>query len=160
MFLAPCKVHLNLLRQNWCELAPTDGVCFLGCLHKIDYIAYIENKAIEHNLPQFKLKPVSISSVKSAFRIIKSLSKGDDNIFLSLLKPIITYILPALTHINYFCILNSVVPDKWKHALVIPLPKVKKPSDYDDLRPIYILTPLSKILEYLVILKLKLDLFL
>jgi hypothetical protein len=34
-FRAPCKLHLNLLRPNWCELAPTDGDSLFGGLHFI-----------------------------------------------------------------------------------------------------------------------------
>jgi hypothetical protein len=62
-------------------------------MNKIDNISYIENKVIYHNFPQFKLKPVSLSLVKFAFRRIKSLAK--DDISLNLIKPIIYYILPA-----------------------------------------------------------------
>jgi hypothetical protein len=88
----------------------------------------------------------------------KIVGKLDDGICLKLIKRIISYILPALTHVINFCISNSVAPEKWKHALVLLIPKTKNPSHFDDFHPICILPLFSKILEHLVIDQL--DLFL
>jgi hypothetical protein len=120
-------------------------------LDKIHYISFIENINLNHNFPKFKINPVSLSAVKSAYRRIKSLAKGNDNISIKLINPIISYILPALTNIINQCILSSVFPDAWKCGLVFPLPKIKNPTDSNDLRPICILSLFSKVLEHLVI---------
>jgi hypothetical protein len=120
-------------------------------LEKLRYISIIESKDYNYNFPKFKIKPVSLSMVKSAYRRIKSTAKGNDNISINLVNPILSFILPALTHIINHCILFSVYPDVWQHGLVVPLPKIKNPNNSDDLRPICILTPFSKVLEHLVI---------
>jgi hypothetical protein len=33
MFRAPCGLHLNMLRQNCCELAPSDRDSLFGAIH-------------------------------------------------------------------------------------------------------------------------------
>jgi hypothetical protein len=43
IFRAPCKLHLNLLRQNWCGLAPTDGVCLSVGLHSKNCISQLHS---------------------------------------------------------------------------------------------------------------------
>nr|CAH7733688.1 unnamed protein product [Callosobruchus chinensis] len=56
-------------------------------------------------------------------------------------------IIPFITHIVNECILRSYFPIRWKHALIMPLPKVSHPSELEDLRNISILPTLSKVLE-------------
>ena len=51
-----------------------------------------------------------------------------------------------VTIVNY-CIEKRYFPDSSKLAHIIPLPKVKIPSDYKDLHPISILPILCKLLE-------------
>jgi hypothetical protein len=120
-------------------------------LENLRYISLIESKDCNHNFPEFKVKPVSLSMVKSAYHRIKSAAKGDDNNSIKLFNPILSYILPALTHIINHCIHFSVLPDAWKHGLVFPIPKIINLDNSDDLRSICILTPFSKVLERLVI---------
>lgn len=54
-------------------------------------------------------------------------------------------------HIINFCIINSVFPEAWKRAHIIPLPKTSSPQTFNDLRPISILPTLSKILEKILV---------
>ena len=48
-----------------------------------------------------------------------------------------------------------VDPNLWKIARVLPLPKVKNPNDFKDLRPISILPTLSKAFEKILVSQLK-----
>ena len=48
------------------------------------------------------------------------------------------------------CLLSNTFPDLWEIALATPLSKVDQPTGYKDLRPISILSPLSKLLERVV----------
>ena len=45
---------------------------------------------------------------------------------------------------------TSVFPSLWKRALIVPVPKIKKPTAPKDYRPISILCSLSKVLEAVV----------
>nr|CAI5840148.1 unnamed protein product [Callosobruchus analis] len=56
-------------------------------------------------------------------------------------------IIPFITHIVNECILRNYFPVRWKHALIMPLPKISQPSELKDLRNISILPTLSKVLE-------------
>lgn len=58
--------------------------------------------------------------------------------------------LEALTAIVNASISTSTFPDKWKVAIVRPLPKCSNPADIKDLRPISILPCVSKIMEKVV----------
>lgn len=57
------------------------------------------------------------------------------------------YIVPFLTHIINCCLFEGIFPDKWKIACVVPLAKISTPNEFKDLRPISILSVLSKVLE-------------
>jgi hypothetical protein len=54
-----------------------------------------------------------------------------------------------LCHIFNYSLQNGVVPDIWKAANVVPIPKRQPPTSplYDDLRSILLTPTLSKILE-------------
>lgn len=53
------------------------------------------------------------------------------------------------------CIANGYFPKKWKEAEIIPLQKKKKTESPNDYRPISLLSNLGKILEEVIILKMK-----
>lgn len=78
---------------------------------------------------------------------IKSNATGADGINILTLNLCIPYLLPYITHIINFCLMNSVFPTSWKKAHVIPIPKISNPQNFNDLRPISILPTLSKVLE-------------
>lgn len=59
-------------------------------------------------------------------------------------------ILPYLTHIINHCLEFGVFPDNWKRAIIYPIPKIKNPFEFKDLRPISVLPTLSKLLERVV----------
>lgn len=56
-------------------------------------------------------------------------------------------ILPFLVDIINRILVASHFPQIWKRGHVVPLPKLNNPSDLSDLRPIGILSGLSKLLK-------------
>ncbi|XP_031331265.1 uncharacterized protein LOC116181009 isoform X1 [Photinus pyralis] len=78
---------------------------------------------------------------------IKSNAVGTDELSIKMLRLCCPFIVPYVTHIINSCIIDSIFPDSWKTAKVIPVPKSNAPTDYKDLRPISILPCLSKVFE-------------
>jgi hypothetical protein len=119
-------------------------------LSKLRTIQYIEDNCMTFDFPKFKLRAVSLSVVRNAFKRIKSNATGVDGFSITFINWILRHILPAVTHIFNYCITNSVFPSVWKCALVRPIPKCKNPADVSDWRPICILPVFSKALEYII----------
>lgn len=86
---------------------------------------------------------------------IKSKATGHDNVSIDMLLLCCPHILPYLVNIINTCLLECVFPDSWKISRVIPLPKRKEVSSYSDLRPVSILSPLSKVLEKVVAVQIR-----
>lgn len=86
---------------------------------------------------------------------LKSNVSGYDGISLSLIKYSAPVILPIITHIINFCIGHNLFPDTWKISVIQPLPKIKNPIEYKDIRPISILPTLSKILEKVMAMQIR-----
>lgn len=97
-----------------------------------------------------KFRIVTETEVSNYLLSIKTNAVGADGIHIKFLILCCPFILPYVCHIVNFCINNSVFPDIWKLAQVIPLPKTDSPKEYKDLRPISILPVLSKILEFAI----------
>lgn len=72
---------------------------------------------------------------------------GCDGLSNKILLLSLPYTVHHLTYIYNLSISKSVFPTMFKTAKIIPLPKVKNPSDLNDYRPISILSSLSKPLE-------------
>lgn len=100
--------------------------------------------------PSFSLQCVDEDTVLKIISSMKSSAPGSDGVTSSMLKMCCPIILPYITHIVNICIEKSVFPNVWKCAIVCPLPKTSKPQEFKDLRPINILTTMSKILERVI----------
>ena len=74
-------------------------------------------------------------------------SVGPDDIPARLLKLALPYIVEPLTYIYNLCIQKGVFPKMFKTSKVVPLPKNTDRSDANNLRPISLLSVLSKTLE-------------
>ncbi len=98
----------------------------------------------------FTFQTVSEEDVNKSIFDIKSDAVGLDEINLKFVKIILPFFLQLFTHIFNFCIENSIYPKDWKIAKVIPIAKVKLPSQLKDLRPISILPTLSKAFEIIL----------
>lgn len=74
-------------------------------------------------------------------------TQGHDGLCNKILLLALPYIVQHLTYLYNLCIKSSKFPSVLKKAKVIPLPKIKKPSNPNDYRPISILSALSKPIE-------------
>ena len=59
----------------------------------------------------------------------------------------IDVIAPILTHIINCSFKFRWFPDRWKHALIKPIPKNDEPLTASDFRPISLLPAVSKVIE-------------
>ena len=78
------------------------------------------------------------------------MSAGVDNINSYVIKLILDRISGTLTHIINSSLEQEIFPDRWKKAIIKPIPKVNVPLAANDFRPISLLPTLSKILEKVV----------
>ena len=79
-----------------------------------------------------------------------SASTGDDEISIVMLQNYLTGFSDVLLDVVNSSILIGQIPSPWKHAHVIPIPKMKAPKTPADTRPISILPAISKFVEKLV----------
>ena len=79
-----------------------------------------------------------------------SASTGDDEISIVMLQNYLTGFSDVLLDVVNSSILIGQIPSSWKHAHVIPIPKMKAPKTPADTRPISILPAISKFVEKLV----------
>src|SRR6478609_4177545 len=68
--------------------------------------------------------------------------------FLRLAAP---FISEPLTHLINLSLLTSEVPLQWKAAIIRPIPKISTPTDPSHMRPISVVSVLSRLTERLVI---------
>ena len=101
------------------------------CIHNFDF-----ESVFEHDV---------IKIVKS----LKSNSVGVDNLNAFTLKLFIDRISSVLTHIINISFETNIFPDRWKFALIKPIPKNNCPLKESDYRPISLLCTLSKVIEKL-----------
>ena len=96
---------------------------------------------------KFEFTYVSEYEIFHILKNIKSKAFGSDNINLTMIIIGCPNLVAYITHIINECIKNSYFPKTWKHAHVLPLPKINEPQEMKDLRSISILPILSKIME-------------
>ena len=99
---------------------------------------------------KFSFTAVSELDVIKMVKSIKSNSCGVDDINIYVLKLLINRISGVLTHIINISFEHGVFPDRWKLAIIKPIPKILCPLTASDFRPISLLPALSKIIEKLV----------
>ena len=63
------------------------------------------------------------------------------------MKIAIDFIAPYITHIINASFKHNKFPDRWKHAIIKPIPKNDNPASPSDFRPISLLPAISKIIE-------------
>ena len=99
------------------------------CIHKFSFHSISEEDVIK-----------IIKSIKSKSCGIDGINISTINLFLSRISTLITHIINVSFEINKF-------PERWKKALITPIPKCEVPLQESDFRPISLLPPFSKILE-------------
>ncbi|KAI5747281.1 hypothetical protein M8J77_013016 [Diaphorina citri] len=100
--------------------------------------------------PLFEFKEFTYSDLAKHLKKGNPSSMGYDQIPLSFLTIMLDTIAPVILHIFNLSIRQKVFPSLWKKGLIRPIPKVKKPSNPSDYRPISLLCSLSKVLERMV----------
>jgi hypothetical protein len=104
---------------------------------------YIKNPPCLHT---FNFQPVSEDDVTKILKSINTNSTGADHLNAFTLKFFIDRISVVLTHIINISFETGIFPDKWKLALIKPIPKINFPLKETDFRPISLLCTLSKII--------------
>ena len=104
---------------------------------------------IKNNMlpPTFEFKQVTEKEVIDTVKLIKTNACGIDEISAFFIKMGISYSVHALTEIINTSLRFNVFPDRWKIALIKPIPKCADPKCVTDFRPISLLIAFSKILE-------------
>ena len=100
--------------------------------------------------PAFSFSEVTVGQVIKMVRTIKSNACGVDGISAYFLKLGIEHSVYAFTDIINASLKFNKFPERWKKAIVKPLPKISNPIVATDYRPISLLPAFSKILEKLV----------
>ena len=62
---------------------------------------------------------------------------------------------PPLQSLYNLSLQQSIVPDLWKMSCVVPIPKIARPTELNDMRPVALTSNIMKVLERLVLRRLK-----
>ena len=98
-------------------------------------------------LHQFNFVEVGELEVIKTVKGLKSTSFGVDKINSFILKKIIGRTAAVVVDIINTSFRTKIFPNRWKSAIITPLPKVDYPSKEKDFRPISLLCTISKVLE-------------
>ncbi|KAL1459074.1 hypothetical protein WDU94_011083, partial [Cyamophila willieti] len=146
---APLHVGLDELNQYFVSVVPTPN-------------SSVKNRILEEMERGLNTRPVNSDTlfnfvevsevdVSKAILSIKSKAGGYDGMDGRMVRTILPYVLPVLTHIFNKSLSTGVFPTEWKSANVVPLQKINSPTSCNDYRPISLLPILSKALEKLAI---------
>ncbi|CAK1548294.1 unnamed protein product [Leptosia nina] len=106
-----------------------------------------ERRAINKS---FKLTPINGQDVLKVLRSLHSNASGSDGISLDMLLSTLPDSEVVITKIINDSIMTNTFPSSWTESVVRPIPKNSNPSEVKDLRPISLLSCLSKVLEKIV----------
>ena len=106
----------------------------------------IKNKPIISPV-KFTFSEVSGLDIKKVVKTIKTNATGVDDISAFFIKISIDYTADILADIINASFTNKFFPNRWKEAIVKPIPKVNNPTQASDYRPISLLPAFSKIME-------------
>ena len=107
----------------------------------------INNILLNSRNPSFKFREVTEFEVIRVVKSVKSNACGIDDISAHYLKLSIDSIAPVITHIINSSFKHRRFPDRWKQAIIKPIPKTDDPTSPTDFRPISLLPAISKIIE-------------
>lgn len=89
----------------------------------------------------------STEQIQDIILNLKSNAAGSDQVSALMLKLCLPIISHHITHVVNCCLEVGYFPNEWKLSLIKPLAKVKNPENFSDLRPITIISAISKVLE-------------
>ena len=131
----------NKVADGNCEMLANSMTHFFGSVSEHLPRLNVDNDvfAVEGELPDECI--ISIQTTLKALRNIKT--NKADNIPAWVLKDHAALLAPALTAIFNCSLREGKLPNEWKMANIIPLPKINPPASiYKDIRPIS-LTPIA-----------------
>ena len=110
-------------------------------LNSLPYTDVNSEESSDHVTNQLHFLPVSKFEVEPLIkRINTSKSSGIAQLSSRLLKDSFHALCDKLTHLFNLSIKETIFPNQWKRALVVPIPKVPTPNTADKYRPISLLT--------------------
>ena len=92
--------------------------------------------------------------IKCELRRLRDKSCGPDELPPWIFRSLSFAFSSALTFVFNKSVSSGIIPSSFKIANVVPIPKCKNPSGFDQFRPISLLPVLSKVLERLICRKL------
>ena len=99
----------------------------------------------------FKVSPISRDDLCITLGTMKKSSTVDSTGFsIALFQRFFFGLQHVLTDIINSSIITGIVPDAWKHGIVVPLPKGGTTADPTNWRPVTTLPAISKIIERVV----------
>lgn len=98
----------------------------------------------------FYFNNISLDELFFHLNSIKSNAVGCDDIPIKFIIMIFPVFGKFFLHLINTCLTSSCFPELWKTAIVKPIPKIKNPLDFKDIRPISILPAISKVLELIL----------
>lgn len=112
----------------------------------------ISSSSENENLSQsFEFNEIEEFEIINAIHDIKSNAVGLDNIPVKFIKLILPLLITPLKYIFNQIIKTSIYPEMWKISKIIPIEKNKRKNpSLENLRPISILSALSKLFERVV----------
>ena len=121
------------------------------------FFARFENTSHERgksNTMSQAYSPISDFNEEEVERHLRQLNgrkgPGPDGIIPRVVKMCSKELAPIITLVFNASVTQSTIPDIWKTAMIRPIPKVPKPQQLKDFRPIAITSCLIKVLEKLV----------
>ena len=114
---------------------------------------FYRNNRLNNN--NFKFHTETEITILKIINDISTNATGCDGVNAKLLKLCCPHIIPHITHIINFCLINNIFPTLWKNAVITVLAKKSNPTEYKDLRGISILPTMSKIIEKIMELQLR-----
>ena len=96
---------------------------------------------------------IDLTTTLQALRKVKTnKATGPDNVPAWIIKNHANILAGALTAIFYSSLREGLIPETWKSAIVIPVPKVNSPNTIEkDVRPISLTPITSKTLESIIL---------
>lgn len=138
---SPCQFEPDLLNDTFCESHNAE-VDFDKITRTINNINSKPRRG-----DCFQFQEVTEREVIEVVKSLKSNASGVDDISAYFVKLSIGHSVSAITDIINTSLRLAMFPDRWKKAVVIPIPKINLPLVPSEYRPISLLSVLSKIIE-------------
>jgi hypothetical protein len=138
------QLFADLVNQTLCEVSQD-----LKPLSQVPIEHWVKKNESATNSIDYSITALEVFNSLSRIDVHKS--PGPDNLPNWVLREYAFAISEPICHIFNYSLQNGVMPDIWKAANVVPIPKSHPPASVqDDLRPISLTPTLSKVLERLI----------